>query len=476
MSTYRHGAYAEIASSRDYVSPGGVGTIPVYVGRAPIHQLSDYTGKTGVPLLISSFNDGAAKIGYSDDWKKFELCEAVYAHFRNSVQSVGPIIVINALDPADGENEATNSKSVTFSKRKAVIASSTAILKTIAIEGKVLGTDYTAAYADDGLSIILRDLTASIDTVTVTYKDTTPDGVVASDIVDALQAALSLVYYDLGNVPTLLCAPGWSTETSVYEALVNAAEKINGHWYAYVNADLDCAAAKTIDEAITAKQAYEVESGHASLLWPMGKRGSRLYHASVLNTVTMQWVDLSNDNLPYETPSNKRVDIDSLCLADGTVIKYDQTEANRLNAAGIDTMTYWEGTWRMWGPHTAAFTQDAVMDARDIFDCSVRMVRYVANLFQRQYGNEVDKSMTRARKDTILNDFQAQLDKMIANGALLLGEISFDEADNPVSDMVQGNFVFSTEVTNPVPGKSLTTTVRWTSDGLNTLYGEEETA
>lgn len=48
-------------------------------------------------------------------------------------------------------------------------------------------------------------------------------------------------------------------------------------------------------------------------------------------------------------------------------------------------------------------------DRRDIFDVNVRMVRYVANLFQRRYGDEVDKPMKRSRKDTILNDFQAQL-------------------------------------------------------------------
>ena len=36
--------------------------------------------------------------------------------------------------------------------------------------------------------------------------------------------------------------------------------------------------------------------------------------------------------------------------------------------------------------------------------------------------------MRRARKDTILNDFQATLDSMIEYGALLSGEISFEEA------------------------------------------------
>lgn len=474
MNEYRHGAYADIASSRDFVSPSGVGTIPVYIGRAPIQQLEDYADKVNVPMLITSFNDGAEKIGYSDDWQNFELCEAVYAHFRNSIQSIGPIVVINALDPDEGKDAALKSVSVTFSKRRARITNALIILNTVAIEGKTKGIDYVAAYSDDGLSVELRDLTGSLDKETVTFNEVSPGSIEATDIINALQSGLTLVYYDLGIVPTMLCSPGWSTQQTVYEALITATEKINGHWYAYVNADLDCTTVKTVAGAITAKKNYDLESGKSSILWPMAKRGSRIYHASVLNTVTMQWVDFNNDNLPYETPSNKRVDIDGLCLADGTAIKYDQVEANKLNANGIDTMIYWEGTWRMWGPHTAAFTQNAAIDARDIFDCSVRMVQYVANLFQRQYGNEVDKPMTRSQKDTILNDFQAQLDKFISNGALLLGTIGFDESENDVNDMVQGNFAFNVLTTNPVPGKSLSTTVRWTSDGLSTLFEGSE--
>lgn len=69
MSEYRHGAYADPEASRDYVSPPGIGTIPVYVGRAPVHQLADYAGRKDVPLLINSYNDAIQQIGYSDDWR-----------------------------------------------------------------------------------------------------------------------------------------------------------------------------------------------------------------------------------------------------------------------------------------------------------------------------------------------------------------------------------------------------------------------
>ena len=89
MSEYRHGAYADPEASRDYVSPPGIGTIPVYVGRAPVHQLADYAGRKDVPLLINSYNDAIQQIGYSDDWENYELSEAVYAHFKYSSASAG---------------------------------------------------------------------------------------------------------------------------------------------------------------------------------------------------------------------------------------------------------------------------------------------------------------------------------------------------------------------------------------------------
>ncbi len=476
MSDYRHGTYADQEDSKDYTSPSGVGTIPVYIGRAPIHQLADYKGKTNVPILISSYQDGRKKIGYSDLWSSYDLCEAVYAHFCNSVNSVGPIVVINVLNPDDKKNETKQTATVQFVKKTSTISNSKVILSTIAIEGKALDTDYSATYADDGLSVVLKDLKDGLDSVSVSFYEVDPAGVAETDIITGINSGVPLVYYNVAEVPTILCAPGWSQKATVFAALAAMAEKINGHWYSWINADLDSSTIKTIDAAILAKEAYETETGAAALLWPMAKKGTRLYHASTLNTLTMQWVDYQNNNVPYETPSNKQVDIDSLCLANGSAIQYDQTEANRLNANGIDTMTYWEGVWRMWGPHTMKYVYGTSIDARDVFDCNVRMMRYVENTFQRRYGIETDKPMTRGRKDAILNDFQAWLDGLIQEGALMLGTVEFTEADNPTSDLVEGNFVFSTEFTNPIPGKNLSNKVRWTSDGLNSLFGDDSDA
>ena len=473
MSEYRHGAFADQVDSQDYTSPSGVGTIPVYIGRAPVHQLADYAGKTNVPILISSWQDGVRKIGYSEAWTDYDLSEVLYAHFRNDVNSVGPIVVINALNPNDKKNEAPQTATVNFVKKVAVLSNPKVILSTIEITGKELDVDFSAAYSDDGLTVVIRDLQGGLASAEVKFYEVDPNGVNDSDIVTAINTGVPKVYYDFSKVPTILAAPGWSDHQIVFAALVAMLDKINGHWYTWLNADLDCSTIKTIDEAIEAKEAYETTTGAAGLLWPMAKKGNRKFHASTLNTVTMQWVDFQNNNIPYETPSNKQIDIDSLCLADGTAIQYDQTEANRLNAKGINTMTYWEGTWRMWGPHTMKYSVDANINARDVFDCNVRMLRYINNAFQRTYGVEVDKPMTRGRKDSILNDFQAWLDGLVQDDALLLGTVEFVTNDNPVSDLVQGDFVFSGEFTSPVPGKSLTSKMRWTSRGLNSMFGGE---
>lgn len=471
MNEYRHGAYADQVDSPDYTSPSGVGTIPVYIGRAPVHQLTEYASKNNVPILISSWQDGLRKIGYSDNWNDFELCEAMYAHFRNVVNSVGPIVVINALNPDDKKNEIRQTAAVNFVKRAATISNPRIILKTVAIKDKVRGIDYTAEYAEDGLSVVIRDLIGGIESAEVTFYEVDPDGVSEADVTAAVNIGVPKIYNSLLVVPTILAAPGWSDKSNVFSALVTMLERINGHWYAWLNADLNTGTVKSIDAAIAAKESYGTASEAAALLWPMAKKGSRKFHLSTLSTVTMQWVDFRNNNIPYETPSNKQIDVDSLCLSDGTGVQFDQVEANRLNAHGINTANFWEGTWRMWGAHTMKYGEGISLNARDVFDCNVRMMRYVENTFQRRYGTEVDKPMTRGRKDAVLNDFQAWLDGLAQDGALLMGTVEFVQEDNPVSDLVQGNFVFSTEFTNPVPGKSLTNKVRWTSRGLHSLFG-----
>lgn len=97
---YLYGAYGHIGET---VAQSAVqaGTTPVYIGTAPVNLVRDF-GKAGIinaPIKITSLVDAQKKIGYSSDWGTFTLCEAVYAHFNNTLGNIGPIYVINVLDP-----------------------------------------------------------------------------------------------------------------------------------------------------------------------------------------------------------------------------------------------------------------------------------------------------------------------------------------------------------------------------------------
>ena len=481
---YKHGAFGELLPTQDLVAPQNAGTLPVYIGRLPIHQLMDYAGKVNQPILVQNYSDAVQKVGYNDaNWAEFDLCEAIYAHFKNSIQPVGPIVLINVLDP-DTMQTADQGANVVLTNGQGYIENDGVILKTVAVAGKVLGTDFNVEYIPDGSKVLLKAITALVSPVAVTFDEVKPSDVTATEVMGGTVAetgaksgisVVDLVYPGLNLIPTILDAPGWSNTATVDAALKAAAQKINGHWYAWVNSNLDTGeTANTIAKAKTWKSTNAYIGAGEAPCWPMAFKGTRKFHLSTLTTVTMQMVNLSNDGIPFETPSNKPIDITGVCLADGTVLTYDQVLANDLNSSGIRTAIYWGGRWVLWGPHTGAYSYGGDIDPRDKFDCNVQMMYHLMNDFQVRYGLQVDKPMSRARVDTILNDYQAHLDSLVSRGALLYAKMEFTETSNPVSDIVEGDFDFDIATSTTPPGKSLTAKVQYTTVGITAAFGGEQ--
>lgn len=480
---YKHGAFADLLATKDFIPPQGVATLPVYIGTAPINQLSDFSGAVNKPLLIQSYQDGVNKIGYNEDWANFTLCEALYAHFKNNIQPIGPIVVINVLDPAVHKKAGT--ASVAMTNGIGYISNKKVILSTIEASsgGALKGIDFTVEYSLDGEKVIVKALTETVgaslnlafNEIDMTNVDKTAiiGGIDANGVKKGIEA-IDLIYQAYNMIPTIFAAPGWSEIEDVDTALKAKSQKLNGHWYAWVNSDIDCSTTKTISAAKTSKNSNGFTGVMEGPCWPMAYKGTRKFHISTLTTVTMQMVDFQNDNVPYETPSNKPVDVSGMCLEDGTVIEFDQVQANELNSKGIRTLTYWGGRWLLWGSHTGDYEYGKDMDKRNVFDSNIRMIYYVANTFQSRYGTLVDKPMNRARVDTILNDFQEWFDNLAAQGKVLLGEVTFTEIDNPVTDVVEGDFDFNIETTTTPPGKSLTAKISWTTRGIDVLFGGGE--
>lgn len=479
---YKHGAYGNLKATQGSLPQVALGTLPVYIGRLPIHQLMDYSGKVNQPILVNSHSDAATKVGYNDaNWEEFDLCEAIYAHFDNSIKAIGPIVLINVLDP-DTMKTAGKTSDVILVNGQGSIINDKVILKTVAVAGKALNTDFSATYSIDGSKVIIKDLKGTlVSPVTVTFDEVNPSIVTKTEVIGGTDAntgaksgiaAVDLVYRVLNMVPTILDAPAWSDIIDVDSALKAEAQKINGHFYAWVNSNLAVDTdANTIAKAKIWKTANAYTSSGEAPCWPMAKKGDRMFHLSTLATVTMQWVDNDNNGIPFETPSNKQVDITGVCLADGTELVYDQIQANDLNSKGIRTATYWGGKWVLWGPHTGAYEYGADMDPKDKFDSNIRMLQFILNEFQTRYGIETDKPMSRSRKDTILNDYQERIDGLVTQGALLYGKIEFLETSNPTSDIVEGDFDFNISSTTTPPGKSLTATLQYTTKGIDIVFG-----
>lgn len=60
-------------------------------------------------------------------------------------------------------------------------------------------------------------------------------------------------------------------------------------------------------------------------------------------------LDAKNNDIPYESPSNKNIQMDGLCLSDGTEVVLDLEQANYLNGQGVVTALNFIGGWEIVG-------------------------------------------------------------------------------------------------------------------------------
>lgn len=231
----------------------------------------------------------------------------------------------------------------------------------------------------------------------------------------------------------------------------------------------------TIADAISWKAANGFTAENSKAFWPEVKDAqNRIFHLSTVCAATMLAVDLEHEGVPFESPSNKPIMATAQYFGSTSNSKgFDQETANSLNEKGITTATFWGGRWVLWGPHTAAYIYNGSMDARAIFDATLRTLMYITNSFQLDHGTEIDRPMTPADRDSIMNAERAKLDRLKGIGALIGDpEVLFVESENPLENMINGDFVWHFNVTNTPPFKSGTARVTYTDEGFAAFFGE----
>ncbi|MCM1388083.1 MAG: hypothetical protein NC231_12205 [Bacillus sp. (in: Bacteria)] len=487
---YKYGAYGKLGKT---IAQNAVqaGTTVVYVGVAPVNLLRGYKETVNNPVKLSNYPHAQKTIGYSDDWEKFSLCEAINAHFNSAAENIGPIYIINVLNPDIHRKSETTNQNLVFSNGQAVIKSDTIILDTLALENQVEGMDYQVDYNFTTGCVLIKSIGSNmlngaiaasyyeIDTTDID-ENTIIGGVTANGEYSGL-GVVQLLYQEQQQICNLLAAPGWSCKPNVYMAMCKAAEQINGHWDAFVLADIPLKDGEneitSISEAKSWKRTHGYDNERSKVFWPQGKDSlGAVYHLSTLAAVEFMRADYSHDSIPMETCGNKNIPIAGQYF--GKTCKnrgFDQITANELTSCGISTCVFWGGNWVLWGDHTAAYEYGAEIDARAIFDVSMRMLFYVTNSFQREWGIVIDEPFTKQLRDRIINKEQEKLDALVANGALVGNpKILFLESENAATDMMNGDFRWDIPVTPVPPLKSATVYVAYSDAGFSAYFKNEE--
>lgn len=498
---YLYGAYGHIA---DTVAQSAVqaGTTPVYFGTAPVNLVRGYKDKgiINAPVKISNYTEAQRKLGYTSNWADFTLCEAINAHFNNPLGNIGPIYVINVLDPDYHRKDTETQKSLTFSNGRAEFESDSIILDTLKLakpteesaeaEYYVEGEDYAVDYNFTKNSVIISSLKEEAPlsgAISITYAEADGEKVTSSDIIGGVTSkgeysgigALALLYQNYFAVANLLAAPGWSDDPAVYNALISASQKINGHWDAFALADIPlvesgtAAAIDTIEKAQKWKKENAYTSERSKVFWPEALDNvGNVYHLSTLAGVELLRADFSHNSVPMETCGNKSVPIIKQYFGANSVNSgFDQQQGKELTSSGICTVVGWAGEWVLWGDHTAAYTYGAEVDPRAIFDTSMRMLMHITNSFQREWSPKIDEPMDRALKDQIINREQEKLDSYVAIGALIGNpRVLFLESENSTTDLMNGDFRWDIDVTPTPPLKSASVYVAYTDSGFSAYF------
>lgn len=488
MTDYMHGALADIATAGTKAAAKSRSAI-IYVGTAPVHTVSGGAGRVNRPILIENMAKAKALMGYSDEWDKYTLCEAMYAHFV--LNASGPLVLINVLDPARHKKSDGGSVSLKPENGRVTIASAQDIvLGSVSIQGKTLGTDYAVSYNTDRQVLTITEGAPGAlgdAALTITYDLIDAEAVKDEDIIGTSDGAglntglfaVRNVYQETGYVPAHLLCPGFGSGHDVHDAMVTIARKISGHWDAYVRADIPIVDEK--GEAVTLKTAaaWKKENGFnqagETVYFPMASgTDGRKYHLSVLAAANLLGLLQAQDGIPYTTASNTPCPIiRSLYLGDeqsGRVV--DDCVINELlGQNGIASAAFVGGRWAIWGGHSADYDQESA-DVINVSETNRMMLYYIANDFQHRRPKDVDRQMTANALRTIISEEQTRLDALVKIGALTYGEVRLNEEANSMSDMVSGDYSFVFNITTTPLAKSLRAIVNWTDEGYAIYYDE----
>ena len=485
MALYKHRIDTQELDTRVAIPVEGTAGLQVIFGTAPVNMAENPSAAVNTPIIAYSYEEAVKQLGFSYDFDKYTLCQSIYANFV--LFQNAPIILVNVLDPSKvGHTKAYTSGSVTVANKKATLDAEGILLATLTVTaGEVTltkGTDYIAAFnSAGGVDITLLDTaaTASVTAISATGTQLDPDGVTAADIVGGYDASTGAetgiecvrkVYPKLGLVPGLLLAPGWSSTATVAAALRAKTTELNGLFTCEAVIDMGAAAGSKYTDLNAAKTTLGVIDEHCILLWPMLKVGDYKMAYSAIWAAMTSRCDTDHGDVPYKSPSNELLGVSAAILADGTEVLLDINQAELVNSYGIVTAINNQG-WKSWGNNTSIYPSST--DPKDRWIACRRMMSWYRNHFILTYHDKVDDPASYRLTEAFVDSENMYLNSLTASGAIAGGVIEFNEEENPITEILDGNIVFYTRIAFWTPAKYILNKIEFDPTILSAALGGE---
>jgi Phage tail sheath protein FI len=203
--------------------------------------------------------------------------------------------------------------------------------------------------------------------------------------------------------------------------------------------------------------------------WPRAIFNNQVMRLSTLTAGVIAKTDANNDDVPYVSPSNELLNMQS-ATADGiNELWLSLDNANSLNANGIVTALNFNGGWRLWGNRTACFPD--VTDIKDTFISNRRMFGWYSNQLILTWWQKVDDPIGHRLIQTIMNSEQITLNSYTAKGYILGGRIEFLESENSTLDLMDGIIQFHINLGTQSPAEHINFRLEYDPDYLSKLFG-----
>lgn len=444
--------------------------IPFVVGTAPV-QSAAKPAKSNVPVLVTSWDEAVEKLGFSYDWESYTLCEFMYSHLQ--LFGAQPVIFCNINDPASMKREEAAADYTVADHRVAVSVDAIAdTIKVSVAEGageaattRALerDTDYSILYDRDDTDTyvciveLLEDGSAyDAETVNIAYNEANPTTATVADVVDGV-AQVDACLTAVGLVPDLIAAPGWSHNTVVAAVMATKAAAINGLFKGKAVIDADSG-----EDGVTE---YSQLSGYKNknnfvdvdqiICWPMVQLGDYRFHLSTQLCGLMATVDAGNRGIPYESPSNKNLKMDACVLADGTPVNLTWNQVDLIAGSwGVVTaVNFLDSGWVAKGNYTACYPGNT--DVKDQFIPVSRMFDFIGNTLIRTFWSKLDKPMTPALRDSILQTCNIWLGGLTGGGYLYGARAEMLAEENPLTSLLDGIITLHIYNAPPVPAQEI---------------------